>query len=105
VPDIIVKQMPFFKKTYKKLHFKQKEKVDEAIRSIIKNPKIGQENKGNLTGIFVYKFKVHNQEILLAYEWSQEERLLFALGVHEKIYRDLKKMKPSKTFFSMAVKS
>jgi mRNA-degrading endonuclease RelE of RelBE toxin-antitoxin system len=90
VNDVTIKQMPAFKKSYKKLHPNQKEKVDEAIRSIIQNPKVGQEKKGDLAGVFVYKFKIHHQEILLAYQWSKRERLLLALGAHENFYRGLK---------------
>lgn len=83
--------MPAFKKTYKKLHASEKSKVNDAIRAIIQNPKIGEEKKGDLVGVFVYKFKIHNQEFLLAYEWRPRERLLLALGVHENFYRDLKR--------------
>lgn len=82
--------MPAFKKAYKKLHANEQSKVNEAIRAIIQNPHLGQEKKGDLTGIFVYKFKIHNQDILLAYEWNEQERLLLVLGVHENFYRDLK---------------
>ena len=89
--DIIVRQMPNFKKIYKKLHVSEKLVVDDAIRDIIKDPKIGQEKKGDLVGVFVYKFKIHHQEMLLAYEWSEPERLLLALGVHQNFYRDLKR--------------
>jgi mRNA-degrading endonuclease RelE of RelBE toxin-antitoxin system len=89
--EISVKQMPAFKKNYKKLHAKEKAAVDDAIRAIIKNPKLGQEKKGDLAGVFVYKFKIHQQEMLLAYEWKPKERLLLALGVHENLYRNLKK--------------
>lgn len=83
--------MPFFKKAYKKLQVNQKNKVNEAIQAIIKNPELGEKKKGDLAGVYVYKFKIHQQEILLAYEWNPKERLLLALGVHENFYRDLKK--------------
>lgn len=89
--DIIVKQMPAFKKTYKKLHSHEKSKVNSVIRVIIENPSVGIEKKGDLAGTFVYKFKVHHQEMLLAYQWNPQERTLLALGVHENFYRDLKK--------------
>ena len=89
--DISLKQMPLFKKAYKKLHKQQKSIVNEAILAIINNPAIGEEKKGDLAGVFVYKFKIHNQEFLLAYEWDPSTRLLIALGVHENFYRDLKK--------------
>ncbi|MCL5260720.1 MAG: type II toxin-antitoxin system RelE/ParE family toxin [Gammaproteobacteria bacterium] len=83
--------MPNFKKAYKKLHANRKLKVDDAIRDIVANPKIGQEKKGDLVGVFVYKFKIYHQEMLLAYEWYLSDRLLLALGMHENFYRDLKK--------------
>ena len=65
--------------------------MDDAIQTLIKNPKIGEEKKGDLAGVFVYKFKIHRQEMLLAYEWDVATRLLLMLGVHENFYRDLKK--------------
>jgi len=83
--------MPTFKKVYRKLHINEKSVVDEAIHTVVKNPRIGQEKKGDLKGVFVYKFKIHHQEMLLAYEWSEQERLLLALDVHENFYRDLKR--------------
>lgn len=89
--DIVLLQMPQFKKQYKKLHNNEKTLVDDAIRTIIKNPKIGEEKKGDLAGIFIYKFKIQRQALLLAYEWGKHERLLLGLGVHENFYRDLKR--------------
>jgi mRNA-degrading endonuclease RelE of RelBE toxin-antitoxin system len=91
--DITIKQMPAFKKAYKKLHASIKTKVNDAIKTIINNPHIGQEKKGDLSGVFVYKFKVHRQEVLLAYEWDKAQRILLALGVHENFYRNLKKQR------------
>lgn len=83
--------MPAFKKSYKKLHSQEKAEVNDAIRKIVEDPKLGQEKKGDLSGIYVYKFKIYHQEMLLAYEWNPQERLLLMLGVHENFYRDLKK--------------
>lgn len=84
--------MPRFKKIYKKLHPKEKGIVDNFIEKIVKNPKIGIEKKGEPGGVFVYKYKIHRQEMLLAYEWIPKIRTLLALGVHENFYRDLKKL-------------
>jgi hypothetical protein len=83
--------MPAFKKSYKKLYPPGKIKVNDAIRAIVKDPKIGQEKKGDLSGVFVHKFKIHSKQMLLAYEWDSRQRLLLSLGVHENFYRDLKK--------------
>ncbi len=88
--DISVWQMPSFKKVYKKMHAQERAEVDKAIKAIIQNPKIGEGKKGDLADVFVYKFKIHLQEMLLAYEWNERERILLALGVHENFYRDLK---------------
>ncbi len=89
--DICLKQMPVFKKAYKKLPRSHQLMVNEAIKAIIQNPEIGDEKKGDLSGIYIYKFKIHHQEFLLAYEWDSMQRLLLALGVHENFYRDLKR--------------
>jgi hypothetical protein len=89
--DIIVKQMPSFKKSYKRLNANQKSVVNDAIRSIIDLPKLDQEKKGNLSGVFVHKFTIKQQLMLLAYEWDPKKRILLALGVHENFYRDLKR--------------
>lgn len=89
--NIVVKQMSAFKNAYKKLHLRDKLQVNDAIKAIIHNPKIGQEKKGDLSGVFVYKFKIFHREILLAYEWDAKHRILLAMGIHENFYRDLKK--------------
>lgn len=89
--DIQIKQMPTFKKAYKKIPVSHKLIVDKVIRTIINNPDIGDEKKGDLAGVYVYKFKINHQQFLLAYEWDSVQRLLLALGVHENLYRDLKR--------------
>jgi len=89
--NVLITQMPAFKKAYKKLHKAHKKEVDCAIRAIVINPTLGKQKRGDLSDVYVYKFKLNQQEFLLAYEWIPEERLLLALGVHENFYRDLKK--------------
>ncbi len=85
-----IEQKPSFKKVYKKLHHNQRQQVNDAIRSIVKNPLLGEEKKGGLSGIFVYKFDCVNQQYLLAYQWHKDYRLLLLLGVHENFYKKLK---------------
>ena len=89
--DICLKQMPAFKKAYKKLPRSHQLMVNDAIKAIIQNPEIGDEKRGDLSGVYIYKFKIHHQEFLLAYEWDSMQRLLLALGVHENFYRNLKR--------------
>lgn len=86
----IVKTLEF-KKTYKKLHSTEKEKVDGAIKRLLSDYKLGQQKKGELHNVFVYKFQVNNQQKLLAYSYNKNELILMSLGNHENFYRDLKK--------------
>lgn len=86
-------QTPIFAKKKKKLKKNQIKDLDNAVRKIVKEPKIGERKKGDLADIWVYKFRMANQEHLLAYQWDSEKRALIALGVHENFYRDLKKYK------------
>lgn len=89
--DIQIKQMPGFKKAYKRLPNEYRVIVNEAIDTIMTNPEIGEEKKGDLSGVYVYKFKINQEQMLLAYEWDSRQCLLLALGVHENFYRDLKR--------------
>ena len=89
--DITVLQMPAFKRVYKKLGANQQAIVDEAVRRIVADPGIGEEKKGDLAGVHVYKFPLNRQQMLLAYEWDPKTRVLLLLGSHENFYRDLKR--------------
>lgn len=82
-----------FKKAYKKFHKNQLNDVNSAIKVIIENPLIGTQKKGDLSDIFVYKFKMINTLILLAYIYddSKDVLILEAIGSHENFYRDIKR--------------
>ena len=82
-----------FKRAYNKLYPNQLVEVNEAIKAIIKNPKIGKQKRGSLSWLRVYKFKVLGQLTLLGYklEKTHEITLTFVdIGSHENFYRDLK---------------
>lgn len=80
-----------FSRSYKKLHLKQKTEVDQAVAAIVQDPTLGEAKKGDLAGVFVYKFKCNDQLTLLAYEYDPKTRLLLLLGSHENFYRNLKR--------------
>ncbi len=86
-----VLQTNIFARAYKKLHSNQKDAVDKAVASIIQNPDLGEEKKGDLAGVFVYKFDCVNQLYLLAYEFDPSTRVLLLVGTHENFYRPLKR--------------
>ena len=88
--SVQLEQKPTFKRIYKKLHTNQRNDVHSAIRAVVADPKLGEEKKGDLFGVFVYKFDCVNQQYLLAYRWNETKRVLLALGPHENFYRDLK---------------
>lgn len=86
-------QTPAFKKAVKKLHKNQKVDLDNAIHDLIKDPYLGEQKKGDLSFLRVYKFKMIKQLTLLGYSYEDGTVTLelMALGAHENSYRDIKK--------------
>ena len=68
----------------------EKEILDQEVQRIAQNPSIGEEKKGDLTGVFVHKFKIETAQYLLAYRKIDPDLELVMLGPHENYYRDLK---------------
>lgn len=87
---IEVLQTNGFRRVYKKLHGNQKAAVDDAVAAIVADPTLGEAKKGDLAGVFVYKFDCVGQRFLLAYEYDPATRLLLLVGTHENFYRTLK---------------
>ncbi len=83
-------QSGIFKRKVKKLHKREKLQLDEAIRHIMEAPESGEENKGDLRQVRVYKFKIDETMYLIAYRHSEEMLELIMFGPHENYYRDLK---------------
>ena len=88
---VTLEQRPALKRVYKRLHANQRDAVHAAMREIIANPLLGEEKKGDLTGVRVYKFECVNQVYLLAYLWDAMMRTWLSVGPHENFYRDLKR--------------
>lgn len=88
-----VLQTPSFKKAVKKLHKNQKKKLDKAVESLMEDPLSGEQKKGDLRFLRVYKFKMVKQLTLLGYSYRNDSTHieLIALGSHENFYRDIKK--------------
>ena len=81
-----------FAKATKKLHAPQKVELDAALKLISKDPIIGEAKVGDLVGVYVYKFRLSEQQFLLAYRIVDQESIkLLTLGSHENFYRDLKR--------------
>jgi len=87
-------QAGLFTRATKKLHRKEKELLDNAVKELIVNPEAGDTKIGDLAGVRVYKFKVNLDKMLLAYLYDKEKDVLtlLAYGSHENFYRDLKNL-------------
>jgi len=79
-----------FERKVKKMSKTEKDILDKEIRKIAEAPAIGEEKKGDLRGVFVYKFKIKTTQYLLAYRKVEKDLELIMLGPHENYYRDLK---------------
>lgn len=93
---LAIGQTPAFERVAKKLHPSDKKIVDDAVKHIANNPLAGEEKKGDLAGVFVYKFKLNKQETLLAYRLEPDKlrptgATLLAIGPHENFYDALKR--------------
>jgi len=87
------KAYPRYNHTKKKFPPLFRKKLNEAEDEIAVNLFIGEEKTGDLKGIRVYKFKLFDQEILLAYQMDTYRKavMFIAVGGHENFYRDLKR--------------
>ncbi len=89
--QVQVLQSAAFARAYKKLHRQQQVDADEAVATISADPAVGEPKKGDLAGVFVYKYKSQQQLMLLAYEYDPGTRMLLLLGSHENFYQKLKR--------------
>jgi mRNA-degrading endonuclease RelE of RelBE toxin-antitoxin system len=83
-------QSGIFENKVKKFSKQEKELLDGEIKKIAENPLIGEEKKGDLRGIHVYKFKIKTSLYLLSYRMVKSDLELIMIGPHENYYRELK---------------
>ena len=69
----------------------QKKELDNAVKTLMKEPTLGERKKGNLNFLRVYKFKMNKQPTLLGYSFDDGALVLelMTLGTHENFYRDI----------------
>lgn len=82
-----------FARAYKKLKPNIAKDVDAVVELISNTPDIGEQKKGDLLQLRVYKFHSNNQLYLLGYTLDEAPRLVYleAVGSHENFYRDIKR--------------
>jgi len=88
-----VRQTRRFARIYKKLHDNVAAEVDSAVEAVAQDPGIGERKKGDLSELWVYKFRCLGQLYLLGYTHEDSVLLVYleAVGPHENFYRDLKR--------------
>ena len=79
-----------FEQRVKKFNQSQKMILDEQIRLILENPNIGDEKKGDLSEVYVHKFKIKTILYLLAYRFYEDRLEMIMIGPHQNYHRDLK---------------
>ena len=92
-----------FSQYVKKAHKPLQLAIEDAVEDVCANPDSGEAKTGDLTGIWVYKFKFNRQEYLVAYrpptdaqrsQGADVELLMidfYQVGAHENFYDDLKR--------------
>ena len=86
-------QMRRFTRQYKKLNDKTAKDVDDAVVKTSETPRIGERKKGDLSKLWVFKFKSNSQLYLLGYSIDDGLRLVYldSIGPHENFYRNIKR--------------
>ncbi len=88
-----VMQTRRFARIYKKLHDGLVLDVNVAVGQVAENPDVGEKKKGDLSSLWVHKFRSNGQLYLLGYTRDDSICLVYleAVGPHENFYRDLKR--------------
>lgn len=90
--QIDVYQTRRFEKALGKLPETLQEEVEDEVDRIIANPEIGDRKKGDLSHLWVHKFSLNGQLMLLGYSWVEDklELYLLSIGSHENFYDEQK---------------
>jgi mRNA-degrading endonuclease RelE of RelBE toxin-antitoxin system len=84
-----------FSRLYKKLGKRQLVALHDAMDLLMKNPQTGQQKVGDLSNLYVFKYKLGSEDWLLGYTFQSNKKVItwHAIGQHENFYRDVKRNK------------
>jgi mRNA-degrading endonuclease RelE of RelBE toxin-antitoxin system len=84
-----------FSRLYKKLGKRQLVALHDAMDLVIKNPQTGQQKVGDLSNLYVFKYKLDSEDWLLGYTFQSNKKIITwqTIGQHENFYRDVKRNK------------
>ena len=91
--EVSVYESRRFEKALQKLSETELSIVEDEIDKIIADPEIGEQKKGDLSHLWVHKFKVVSKPVLLGYSWVENRLTLYLLNVgsQENFYQKMKK--------------
>ena len=83
-----------FSRLYKKLGKRQLVALHDAMDLVMKNPQTGQQKVGDLSNLYVFKYKLGSEDWLLGYTFQSNKKVItwHPIGQHENFYRDTKKI-------------
>jgi mRNA-degrading endonuclease RelE of RelBE toxin-antitoxin system len=83
-----------FSRLYKKLGKRQLVALHDAMDLLMKNPQTGQQKVGDLSNLYVFKYKLGSEDWLLGYTFQSNKKVItwHPIGQHENFYRDTKKI-------------
>ena len=87
-----LEQTKSFEKSFKKYHKKEQISIENAIKEILSNPRIGELKVRDLAEVRVHKFKINNLVTLLSYLYNPDKIILLSVGTHQDFYNDLNKI-------------
>lgn len=90
-PARSVVQAPRFARAKRAFPASVQLQIDEIVKTIMADPLVGEPKSGALKGVWVEKFKVGAQQLLVAYSFAAKTQTLEMLdvGPHENFYRGL----------------
>jgi mRNA-degrading endonuclease RelE of RelBE toxin-antitoxin system len=86
-----------FSRLYKKLGKRQLVALHDAMDLVMKNPQTGQQKVGDLSNLYVFKYKLGSEDWLLGYTFQSNKKVItwHSIGQHENFYREVKRNKKS----------
>ena len=75
----------------------QKLDLNKIIKILKENPAIGQEQKGDLRGIYIYQFHLNETNYLLSYRLKETTIEIITFGPREKYFKTINITGPSQT--------
>jgi hypothetical protein len=69
--------------------------LDQIIKKIEENPAIGQEQKGDLKGVYIYQFNINETKYLMSYRVKETTIEIITFGPRKKYFRTIDITDPS----------